>query len=832
MKKNCGLRKMADGGLIGAIKGLGGQRQKVLDAAEAAAGLRAPVPPSALAPAPAAPVQKPITVEEAQAKAARFKFERENPGVPYVPPKKMASGGMITGRGGPTEDKELIRVSPGEFVLPADTVEKVGAKNLQRIVNDTHVKVPGANRGPDGLRRADDGYLKKLRDKAKNALNIGKKTVVGAVEGGTAAAEAALDYPDIEKPAAPRTAAPSSGVRGLKRITPEGAPYTKIAPDPIPSSAGGPSTPPWREAAFRAEGAMQGGQMRPPGGIAPPVEAVPVKDPGILRRFGGPAVAAGIEAYGAHKQAQRPGAIPAEEYAKGGVQLGTGLAGATAATRFVKPFTEGVRTMPYPGARLAAGAIDLGAAGAGYIGGSLGAGSLFETAGDRAAKATGGSAAPLPKDYVPTSTILPPVDFAAPPPSIPLPPNQRNNFAPPGAPVPKYVPEAGGAAPGESTTSLRAPPTPTVEQQQPDGQGIVSNGVRSMQVNAPGLPDTIRDANAAARAEMQAMDVRTQQANDREGLRLRDMANKGQLVAAKYEAEVAAQNAKRFPRDLGVVRDAALKNARYEGLLGREQKEFTQAQDHQVELAKNATFTDAMRNRDALGLRGTQYSADKKLEGDKVQAGATLGAANARASQAAAQAAQEQQNKNRNERDDWLKNRYTKTVDDPVTKKTSIERDPEKEQLFNNFVVSYMVNNPKFAGGKHPDKLTTTDLEPIGRAFDEQMGVTDAARGAGAAVTGAPTSATSAPIKWSDLAGKGSNIGVFRGAVAKLNPFNSNDPGSRSVTIRFDQGGVTSDQTFMLDDILKGDPKQAKALIARLPKDQADELTRMLQGER
>jgi len=748
MKKNCGLRKMADGGLIGAIKGLGGQRQKVLDAAEAAVGIRAPVPPSALAPA-----QKPITVEEAQAKAARFKFERENPGVPYVPPKKMASGGMITGRGGPTEDKELIRVSPGEFVLPADTVEKVGAKNLQRIVNDTHVKVPGANRGPDGLRRADDGYLKKLRDKAKNALNIGKKTVVGAVEGGTAAAEAALDYPDIEKPAAQRTAAPSSGVRGLERITPEGAPYTKIAPDPIPSSAGGPSTPPWREAAFRAEGAMQGGQMRPPGGIAPPVSGIRQFVTGLAKG----AVKGGVigESILHSSELGEPADdVTASRRAERGLQLSPTAAAMSDRERYAM---------------------------------------LQEiNSGDP-------QRAALARDKMVGTQ---PVPFAQ----------------------PKYVPDiTAQGAPGESTASYRSPviPTPAVEQQQPDGQGIVSNGVRSLQVNAPGLPDTIRDANAAARAEMQAMDVRTQQANDREGLRLRGMANKGQLVAAKYEAEVAAQNAKRFPRDLGVVRDAALKNARYEGLLGREQKEFTQAQDHQVELAKNATFTDAMRNRDALGLRGTQYSADKKLEGDKVQAGATLSAANARAGQAAAQASQEQQNKLRTEGHEREKDAFTETTTDQATGKTSRQYNPEAHQEYKKWVVGYAANNPAFKkahGGRDWEQISPDEKEAVLDTYKRRMALTANAQAkldsGNDKPMGMPTKVSVDDMKKGDFInwrtdGSQNSISVGQVANGLLNPGTTNTAAEQVVTMRFPGGKA---QRYVLSEIAD-DPDKMRTLI-------------------
>ena len=55
--------------------------------------------------------------------------------------RKNIKRGMIHGKGGPTEDKQPILASPGEFVIPADTVRKVGANSLRDMVAATHKPV-------------------------------------------------------------------------------------------------------------------------------------------------------------------------------------------------------------------------------------------------------------------------------------------------------------------------------------------------------------------------------------------------------------------------------------------------------------------------------------------------------------------------------------------------------------------------------------------------------------------------------------------------------------------------------------------------------------------
>ena len=46
--------------------------------------------------------------------------------------------GPVDGPGGPVDDKIPAMLSDGEYVLPADTVDKIGVKKLNRLVKETH----------------------------------------------------------------------------------------------------------------------------------------------------------------------------------------------------------------------------------------------------------------------------------------------------------------------------------------------------------------------------------------------------------------------------------------------------------------------------------------------------------------------------------------------------------------------------------------------------------------------------------------------------------------------------------------------------------------------
>lgn len=72
-------------------------------------------------------------------------------------PAGFAHGGKVNGPGGPTDDKVgPVMLSHGEYVLPADTVKKVGKENLDRLRDNTHEFVKEKPL-PNGLRGMANG---------------------------------------------------------------------------------------------------------------------------------------------------------------------------------------------------------------------------------------------------------------------------------------------------------------------------------------------------------------------------------------------------------------------------------------------------------------------------------------------------------------------------------------------------------------------------------------------------------------------------------------------------------------------------------------------------
>ena len=82
-------------------------------------------------------------------------------GLRYANGGKVHQGrGPVSGPGGPVDDKIPAMLSDGEYVLPADTVDKIGVKKLDRLVKETHT--------PAAIQRAKKAKKKNgLKGKAK-----------------------------------------------------------------------------------------------------------------------------------------------------------------------------------------------------------------------------------------------------------------------------------------------------------------------------------------------------------------------------------------------------------------------------------------------------------------------------------------------------------------------------------------------------------------------------------------------------------------------------------------------------------------------------------------
>lgn len=84
----------------------------------------------------------------------------------------LANGGHVRGPGSGTSDSIPARLSDGEFVLPTDTVRKVGVRRLQDLVDMTHTP---SGKAPHPAQYADGGLVgltpfKRREDYASNAL--------------------------------------------------------------------------------------------------------------------------------------------------------------------------------------------------------------------------------------------------------------------------------------------------------------------------------------------------------------------------------------------------------------------------------------------------------------------------------------------------------------------------------------------------------------------------------------------------------------------------------------------------------------------------------------
>lgn len=63
-----------------------------------------------------------------------------------MPARRYREGGHVRGPGTGTSDSINAKLSDGEFVVPADTVRKVGARRLQDLVDMTHTPVKGGSK--------------------------------------------------------------------------------------------------------------------------------------------------------------------------------------------------------------------------------------------------------------------------------------------------------------------------------------------------------------------------------------------------------------------------------------------------------------------------------------------------------------------------------------------------------------------------------------------------------------------------------------------------------------------------------------------------------------
>lgn len=126
----------------------------------------------------------------------------------------LANGGHVRGPGSGTSDSIPARLSDGEFVLPTDTVRKVGVRRLQDLVNMTHTP---SGKAPHPAQYADGGLVRRPRFDMEGWAQQQEQQRAADKQASLAAGRAAMAEADAqaqEAAAAQRTQAaapPSAG---------------------------------------------------------------------------------------------------------------------------------------------------------------------------------------------------------------------------------------------------------------------------------------------------------------------------------------------------------------------------------------------------------------------------------------------------------------------------------------------------------------------------------------------------------------------------------------------------------------------------------------------
>lgn len=722
-------------------------------------------------PQPAATkVSAPITSDEAAKKAARFKWERENPGVPYKEPQPgKANGGLVKGAGTGTSDSNLVPMSKGEFVLPADTVKKLGVENLRDLVKQTHSPVPGQ---PRGLGDGGTEYDVKF-SKSKKAYNefeeISKKNAYERAQ----RAQVNSLRPDMD---AVRRAAGSGGT--------------------LPS--GGVELP------GSVRSVVNSALPKNPTLTAPSLETVTKPVGTALRGVAkvAPLVALGAEAYQAGRDVLDPNVDTSMKVARGAESVGR-LASAAVGAKAGAGL--GALGGPFAPVTVPAGAIVGG--GLGYFAPEVvGASGLMPSnqidkqrqanEGVRSASGTISTPAPAPA-ALPPGYVEGAVKAA-----------QAGQFQDQND---RRMAQAGGVAPspqakvatqisqGAGATDLAAP----------DGGGYISgrdkDGMRRMvgytkdTMPLPmGVFDTtspeVKAADMANRerwkAEAAAIDARMAARNQD----LADRAERSDYLNKRNVAEYERRDALGRMKRANVYSPAELR------ALGEEYKaagygvlEATRGLQGIDERRENANRVAAAertaKTRDELGLRGTMYAADKKLEGDVLQAGATRDAAALKARYDMLMKGVEAKSKNREARDKWAEARFTTPV---VNKEGVVTGNAYNPQAYNQFlkeVVTAAATNPKFLGQfkndmgqpvTDLDELTQTQWDQIHQGFMKRAAIAQnvnaSADSGDDPVTGAPTGLRVSRTKggdWVNFSGdpEQNAMGIVKTAWGAYSPF-------------------------------------------------------------
>lgn len=143
----------------------------------------------------------------------------------------LGNGGHIRGPGTGTSDSIDIKASDGEFILPADTVKKVGVKSLRDLVASTHTPTgkSQADHYADGGLVDDPSAVARTGNSYSGTDIRGSITINGRAPGGTYSENPGMRPPPA---AAPAPAAPGAQPAASTGATPAAPAAATPAPAP------------------------------------------------------------------------------------------------------------------------------------------------------------------------------------------------------------------------------------------------------------------------------------------------------------------------------------------------------------------------------------------------------------------------------------------------------------------------------------------------------------------------------------------------------------------------------------------------------------------------
>lgn len=171
-------------------------------------------------------------------------------------------GGHVRGPGTGTSDSIPARLSKGEFVLPADTVRKVGIKSLRDLVHMTHTP---SGKPPHPARFVDGGLAgsryRPKEDYVGNALNAMAQDAAASIRQGEAAGAALQADAEARSRASASANRPSSFGDAAAAARDPGVTQVGAAPVDPPPAASAPASPGLAATAFPNTARAIGGAM-------------------------------------------------------------------------------------------------------------------------------------------------------------------------------------------------------------------------------------------------------------------------------------------------------------------------------------------------------------------------------------------------------------------------------------------------------------------------------------------------------------------------------------------------------------------------------------------